>query len=1124
MSKSSPKSSSTLRRVVIIAAAVVLVCAILAGVAEWLVVPGVANKLVRHKLDAAESKLGLDISTDEVATAGVSAVAIRGLKIVDPTSGQPVAEIGSISTSVDAVKLLLGHRELSSIVIKNATLHVRRNADGSTNLESILARAHKKTGGAHAAPGSAPTASGSRAKRFLRFFGGEWPDVEVHNARVELTAAKGAKPWPIDAIATKALTLDSKGDAAKLATSLQLSRGKAHPRWAIPKTVDLAATLRLPLTKSTGEVTLGSPLQVVGVGPYPFLRLGIGGVSIDSGNTVSLQQLSLGVQADAAATHVASVKKVSATFSTLKPSLEALRPLDVTIEQPVLSVDYDAQEGSGLNDLLQLMRAPIARHVHGKAAHILREIAQDKGIDYDKSKKKGGGLLAKLGKINWSKFLADQAPQTVTIDDAAIEVTDHRHLPLETMDAKASLRDGHFKFSHRAINGQLVFSGGFTAQANGGEPRGKVDAKLTWSYRDHGMKLHAKVDSLSLPWVVQVFDGGLADKVRGGVLRVDLDAERPDKKTRTDINGLVSVEDASFFLAPVTEEPVEKLTASYAFDAHYNPHETVPEPQLLDERAVATTAPPKTKDDDPRKDDAPDKPVDDAPPKPKPPKRGGLVVSRGHFEVNGVAGEFRPALYGLAGFKKRPARFDVDVELPKVGVSKLFAAIPDAIKGPLVGTRMKGSFAWTLHAEVPLYHAGDMEWDSKPQLQNFELVSMPDEVDVRKLRDQFQLTINDPVLKWKRTVTIPAMRPVPLDWLSRHSGIPVEEFEKRRKKREWPPRYAKGFDPDPDHDGIPNRLLPYPPPWPTDEHSGEPTLASTNALDAGGAGTTRAAPKPYYEPLRPIKKKPPRDKTPLLKTRDRRGAKIPKDVTVYIDGKKKRHPYGPYTFVPLQYISPWMLRAAMTTEDNSFFEHHGFNWYALKDSVEDNLAAGHFVRGASTISMQLVKNVFLNRKKVLARKLQEAFLVWLMEDVVDIPKARILELYFNIIEYGPGIFGVSDAAMHYFGKRPDQLTLTEVAWLVSIVPNPKKYHIYYERGKITDAWFRHMLRYIKVMQNRGRVTDVEYELAKTQKPEFYKPNDGDPMLRIERKPSDLEQLKDEAESIEIPGLKGLFSP
>lgn len=199
------------------------------------------------------------------------------------------------------------------------------------------------------------------------------------------------------------------------------------------------------------------------------------------------------------------------------------------------------------------------------------------------------------------------------------------------------------------------------------------------------------------------------------------------------------------------------------------------------------------------------------------------------------------------------------------------------------------------------------------------------------------------------------------------------------------------------------------------------------------------------------------------------------------------NPYGPYHFAPLHHISKWMTRAIMTFEDNSFFEHNGFNWHAIQESVEANLEAGGFARGASTISMQLVKNVYLNFDKVLARKLREVFLVWLMENVVDVPKARILEVYFNVIEFGPGVFGIHDAAAHYFGKRPDDLTLMESVWLVSIIPNPPERHRQWERGQISPGWARNLRSYVEIMHDRDRLSTDQKEAAISSIPEFFKP-------------------------------------
>ena len=105
----------------------------------------------------------------------------------------------------------------------------------------------------------------------------------------------------------------------------------------------------------------------------------------------------------------------------------------------------------------------------------------------------------------------------------------------------------------------------------------------------------------------------------------------------------------------------------------------------------------------------------------------------------------------------------------------------------------------------------------------------------------------------------------------------------------------------------------------------------------------------------------------------------------------------------------------MTTEDNGFFKHRGWVTPEFKTALRRNLAGGGFRLGASSITMQMVKNVLLSREKTLSRKLQELFLVWYIEKML--PKERILELYFNAIEFGPRIYGIGAAARHYFGKH-----------------------------------------------------------------------------------------------------------
>ena len=142
-------------------------------------------------------------------------------------------------------------------------------------------------------------------------------------------------------------------------------------------------------------------------------------------------------------------------------------------------------------------------------------------------------------------------------------------------------------------------------------------------------------------------------------------------------------------------------------------------------------------------------------------------------------------------------------------------------------------------------------------------------------------------------------------------------------------------------------------------------------------------------------------------------------------------------FVTLENISPYLRNAILTTEDPSFFSHKGFVEEAIRSSIAVNFKEKAFKRGGSTISMQLVKNLFLNRNKTIVRKLEEILIVWLMESSRTVSKERMYEVYLNIIEWGRNVYGISEAARYYFGKQPSQLTLGESIYLASIVPRPK---------------------------------------------------------------------------------------
>jgi hypothetical protein len=162
--------------------------------------------------------------------------------------------------------------------------------------------------------------------------------------------------------------------------------------------------------------------------------------------------------------------------------------------------------------------------------------------------------------------------------------------------------------------------------------------------------------------------------------------------------------------------------------------------------------------------------------------------------------------------------------------------------------------------------------------------------------------------------------------------------------------------------------------------------------------------------------------------------------TPYEYGKPMRDiligPANP-NFTRLQDVSFNFRNAILTSEDPSFFRHHGFVEESFRRSIAVNFKEKSFKRGGSTISMQLVKNVFLSRNKTISRKAEEVLIVWLIENNRLISKERMLEVYFNIIEMGPNVYGIGEAARHYFGKHPSELSVGEGIFLANIVPRPK---------------------------------------------------------------------------------------
>jgi monofunctional biosynthetic peptidoglycan transglycosylase len=141
--------------------------------------------------------------------------------------------------------------------------------------------------------------------------------------------------------------------------------------------------------------------------------------------------------------------------------------------------------------------------------------------------------------------------------------------------------------------------------------------------------------------------------------------------------------------------------------------------------------------------------------------------------------------------------------------------------------------------------------------------------------------------------------------------------------------------------------------------------------------------------------------------------------------------------VSLKSIPQDAVDAVVVAEDGTFWWHEGFDWFEFKESIERNFEEGRAARGASTITQQLVKNLYLSSSKNPLRKLKEWILTWYMEQ--QLSKSRILEIYLNVIEWGDGVYGIDAASQYYFDKPASDLNRDECTRLAAIIPSPRKH-------------------------------------------------------------------------------------
>ena len=201
-------------------------------------------------------------------------------------------------------------------------------------------------------------------------------------------------------------------------------------------------------------------------------------------------------------------------------------------------------------------------------------------------------------------------------------------------------------------------------------------------------------------------------------------------------------------------------------------------------------------------------------------------------------------------------------------------------------------------------------------------------------------------------------------------------------------------------------------------------------------------------------------------------------------------PVDPSTpdYTSLDKIPSHVITAFVSAEDTGFWRHNGIEVSAIQQAVERNAREGRAAVGGSTITMQTAKNLFLSRDKTLGRKAQEMFIAWHLER--EIGKKRILEIYLNVVEFGPGLYGIGAASRRFFGVSPDSLTLKQATYLASLLPAPIPRYQYYCRGAVTDNYRSIINQLLNRMLSLGRITAADYGNAEAE-PLVFQNHDGD---------------------------------
>ena len=195
------------------------------------------------------------------------------------------------------------------------------------------------------------------------------------------------------------------------------------------------------------------------------------------------------------------------------------------------------------------------------------------------------------------------------------------------------------------------------------------------------------------------------------------------------------------------------------------------------------------------------------------------------------------------------------------------------------------------------------------------------------------------------------------------------------------------------------------------------------------------------------------------------------DYHPFIVGPKNRY------WTPSGRIPAEMKWAVILAEDSNFYNHEGFDVKAIKNAIKYDLEKKSLKRGASTITQQAAKNLFLSREKTITRKLKEIYLAYRMEQ--ELTKGRIIELYLNVVELGPMVYGIGHGAQYYFSKQTSSLTPRECAFLAAMLPGPRlAYNPYKNLGKV----LKRSDMILRLLRQKGVLGEGEYQAAMAESP------------------------------------------